>query len=225
MNINSLNGLEFVNKGDILSLSRKERDRRIRRGDIMSAAEHVFAAKGYHDATIHDIARESEYAAGTIYLYFKDKEALYYSLFEEKIRNLMSLIRKKADESPRIEDKIGNLVRMQLSFCEENRDFFRIFISEKGEFEISAKCKIAKAVSGKFTQYLEYIAGIIKRAQEEGVIRRDFEAKQLARMLIWMMNAAIIPWLKKMEPAGQDSLKSASDQIVDVFLSGTRKRK
>jgi len=207
------------------SSSRKERDRRIRRADILRAAERVFAAKGYYDATIQDIAKESEYAAGTIYLYFKDKEALYLFLFEEKIGDLVSLVREKVDGSPRIEDKINNLVRVQLSFFEENQDFFRIFVSEKGEFEVFTNCKITKAVSGKFTQYLEYITGLIKRAQAEGMIRGDFESRQLAHMLVWMLSAAIIRWLKKMEPERRATLKDASDLIMDVFLNGTKKRK
>jgi AcrR family transcriptional regulator len=60
-----------------MSLDRKERDRRLRESDILKAAEHVFATKGYHKAAISDIAQEAQYAVGTIYLYFKNKQELY----------------------------------------------------------------------------------------------------------------------------------------------------
>src|SRR4030095_6053518 len=91
---------QFVNRNSvsdfgIRSLPRRERDRLRRRTDILLAAEDVFAAKGYHNASIEEIARAAEYATGTVYLYFKDKEALYVELFEEKIRELIQFIEQR----------------------------------------------------------------------------------------------------------------------------------
>ena len=77
------------------SLNRKERDKQLRRADILKAAEHVFAKKGYGRATMQDIAKEAQYATGTVYLYFEDKESLYFSLLEGKISSMMSIIKKK----------------------------------------------------------------------------------------------------------------------------------
>jgi AcrR family transcriptional regulator len=78
------------------SLSRKDRDKQIRKNDIMSAAVHVFAMKGYEKATMQDIAKHAQYATGTVYLYFKDKESLYFSLLEEKIAEMMHVVRENS---------------------------------------------------------------------------------------------------------------------------------
>lgn len=59
------------------AFNRKERDLLLRKTDILKAAERVFALKGYDKATIQDIAKEAEYAPGTLYLYFKDKWSLF----------------------------------------------------------------------------------------------------------------------------------------------------
>jgi TetR/AcrR family fatty acid metabolism transcriptional regulator len=48
----------------------------IRRAQILDAAIHVFSEKGFHRATIKDIAAAAGLADGTIYLYFANKEAL-----------------------------------------------------------------------------------------------------------------------------------------------------
>jgi len=77
------------------SLTRKERDRQLRRSDILDAAGRIFARSGFENATIQDIAKEAQYAAGTVYLYFKDKESLYFSLLEEKLADIISLVKKK----------------------------------------------------------------------------------------------------------------------------------
>lgn len=52
---------------------RRERERRQRRSDILRAAESVFAAQGFHAASVEQIASEADYATGTVYLYFHDK--------------------------------------------------------------------------------------------------------------------------------------------------------
>ncbi len=56
---------------------RREKVRNIRREDIINAAEQVFFAKGYHNATMDDVAKEAEYSKRTIYAYFNSKEQVY----------------------------------------------------------------------------------------------------------------------------------------------------
>ncbi len=83
MNIYSLNPEKTENSVPAL-LGRKERYRFLRKTDIIRAAEHVFALKGFHKATIQDIARQAQYATGTVYLYFEDKNSLYF--FIDRLR-------------------------------------------------------------------------------------------------------------------------------------------
>ena len=54
----------------------------LRKTQILEAATHVFAEKGYHRATTKEIARAAEIAEGTIYLYFKNKSELLIALLE-----------------------------------------------------------------------------------------------------------------------------------------------
>ena len=113
----------------MVPLTRKERDRQLRQQDILKGAEHVFAVKGFHNATIQDIARDAQYATGTIYLYFKDKEALYLALLEKKIRSMLSLIQEKVARVSGTPEKIRALVEEQLAYFAENQDFFSIYFS------------------------------------------------------------------------------------------------
>ena len=59
---------------------RKERERERRRQQIIVAAKRVFSEKGFNRATMEDIAQEAELSAGTLYLYFKNKDELYASM-------------------------------------------------------------------------------------------------------------------------------------------------
>ncbi|MBL6968289.1 MAG: TetR/AcrR family transcriptional regulator [Desulfobacteraceae bacterium] len=70
---------------------RKEREKKMRRRQIMDAAKKVFASKGFGGATIENIAEEAEFSPATLYLYFKNKDELFASL---NLRMLQALIGK-----------------------------------------------------------------------------------------------------------------------------------
>jgi AcrR family transcriptional regulator len=63
-----------------------------KRTAMMQAAVRVFAAKGYHAATVRDIVSEADVAVGTFYFYFPDKETLFTHLFEETAAFLLQAI-------------------------------------------------------------------------------------------------------------------------------------
>ena len=60
-----------------------------KRDRITEAAISVFAEKGYTSARVADVARKAGVADGTIYLYFRNKEDLLLSIFEEKMGMLL----------------------------------------------------------------------------------------------------------------------------------------
>jgi TetR/AcrR family transcriptional regulator, fatty acid metabolism regulator protein len=219
MNINSLIedslGTDTVN----LSMNRKERDRLLRRADILKAAERIFALKGYHSATMQDIAKEAQYATGTVYLYFKDKEALHFSLVEEKLKDLLSIIAEKMRKTEDAKEKLWILVCEHLAFFQRKQDFFRIFVSERAKWQIESK--ISK--SSVRLKYRELLISIIRLAQEQGIIRKDFDAKQIAEIFTSIFTAAVFELLKD-ESAKDKDFINMSIFILDIFLGGAGKK-
>lgn len=59
---------------------RKEREKAEMRSLILSAAHHIFKEKGYDGLNIRSIAERIEYSPATIYLYYKDKNEIFYAL-------------------------------------------------------------------------------------------------------------------------------------------------
>ncbi len=203
-------------------IERKKRDWLLRQGDILKAAERVFATKGYHKATIQDVAKEAQYAVGTIYLYFNHKEALYLDLIERKIADLIYEVKREVNKTGDAKEKIRVLVHQQLTYFEENHDFFRIYFSERGGVRWAIKDKVSKSVRDKFVKYLDYITELLKDAQEKLLIRKDLEAKRLAYVLTSMLSATIIPWLKGM--CHKEKITDMTDFILDIFLKGVEQK-
>lgn len=204
-------------------LSRKERDRRLREDDILRAAERVFATEGYHKATISDIAREAQYAVGTIYLYFKDKQTLYLTLIEKKFQDMFSVVKSRVGQVEDAGEKIKALIEEQLAYFERNQDFFRIYFSERGGLRWKIKGRISKSAIDRLMDFIDFIAGLINKAQEKRIIRDDIEPKKLAHILASMLNAVIFPlWLR--EAQGKADLRSMSGLVLDMFLNGAGRK-
>jgi AcrR family transcriptional regulator len=222
MNANSLIEDKFITEKPELSLSRRERDKLLRRRDILRAAEHVSALKGYYEATIQDIAREAQYATGTVYLYFKDKESLYFSLVERKYSDLLAILKERTSVARAAREKLEIFIHENLGFFERNQDFFRIFVSEGNKSQALKVGRLHKLSVIK--QHREFVTELVKLGQEERLIRSDFSAKQIGDVLIPIFMSVVFNWLKE-ESKGSKNLSRMSGFILDMFLNGAGKNK
>ncbi len=216
MNIYSLNPEIAEDEAPVL-LDRKQRHRLLRRTDIIRAAEHVFALKGFHKATIQDIARQAQYATGTVYLYFTDKNSLYFCLIEEKIRKLLQILKLKTALVQGAEKKLEVLIYETLRFFEKDQDFFRIFVQEESRWSIKSRLVKSKIVQER----KDFLVGLIKEAQGEGVIRKDALPDQIIEIFESMIIAFVFSWWQQ---GCIKDLKGMSGIIMDLFLNGTKRK-
>jgi len=222
MNANSLIE-DLIGNGKMsATLSRKERDKRLRKADIMLAAERVFGLKGYHDAVMQDIAREAQYATGTVYLYFKDKEALYFSLLEEKLNGLTDHLKESTGHLADAEEKLRVFVQESLGFFERNQDFFKILFSEGAKGQVVKHSKLSK--SSVMLRHKEFVNELVRVGQHQKVIRSDFTSKQIADVFRSIFMTVIFTWLKD-SPGDGRKLKDMSDFILDLFLNGAGRKR
>jgi len=90
------------------TLPRREREKIRQRNEMLEAALRLFAKKGYHNVSMHEIAQEAEYAIGTLYKVFRDKEDLYKALIRTKAENFHARLKQILEQSDS-EDVLGVL--------------------------------------------------------------------------------------------------------------------
>lgn len=116
-------------------LSRRERERLMRRHEIMEAAQAVFAEKGYTHATLDEIAQRAEYGKGTLYNYFEGgKEDILFAIFDGIYDDLCALL-QDAFSSEKVvgrsfRDAFHDLVIAWIAFFAERQDWFMILMKE-----------------------------------------------------------------------------------------------
>jgi AcrR family transcriptional regulator len=205
-------------------ISRKEREYLAHREEILSAAEKVFAAKGFFSTTMSDIARQAEFGTGSLYKYFKSKEDLYFTLIDEKVEEINGPVKAELSLNTPAVERIKNALVLQFEFFEKNRDFFRIYTSERSRFEWTVKDELGKDLHEKMIAYIYLLAEVMRQGVEEGEFR-PLNPMDLAHALVGIVNSFVFEWIISRESY---PLISKLDTVLDIFLGGvhqTERRK
>jgi len=197
-------------------LSRKEREYQARREEILKAAERVFAQNGFYNSTVAEIAKESEFAIGTLYQFFKNKEELYYTMMIEKFDLLYSTLLTEVGKNKRCLEKLSCLVEVLFSFIEQNVDFFKIFTWELNVLNANMNNKLKDQLIAKHFAYIKLISDVIEEGLRERVLKEG-NADDLSSALLGMMNVFSFNWIFNRQ---QDSLSAKAPIIVNLFLNG-----
>ena len=202
---------------------RKQRDRLIRQRDILSSAEKLFASKGFHATTIDEIAEKSGYGVGTIYLYFKDKQNLYFSLIRQKFAELITRIESEANKREDVLDKIRAIIETQFSFLNRNKYFFRIFIKENvGMKDLSSEVAIYRDIMDLHSKYFDFVSSVLRQGIVEKRIVK-YNPRRLAFVLAGMIRSNIFFMIMESQ---SESIKKNTEFVYNLFMDGlSRKRK
>ena len=200
-------------------ISRKEREYLAHREEILSAAEKVFAAKGFFPTTMSDIAREAEFGTGTLYKYFKSKEELYFTLIDEKVEEINRLVKVELSQKSSVVERIKKVLGLQFEFFERNRDFFRIYISERNRFEWTVKDDLGKGIHDKMITYINVLAEAMGQGIKEGEFK-SITPVDLAHALVGIVNSFVFEWLISRE---HYPLMSKLDTALEIFLGGVQR--
>lgn len=200
-------------------ISRKEREYLAHREEILSAAEKVFAAKGFFPTTMSEIAETAEFGTGTLYKYFKSKEDLYFTLIDEKTDEINRLVKSELLQKTSAIERIKKVLGLQLEFIERNRDFFRIYTSEGSRFEWTVKDELGKGIHEKMVTYIHILAEVMNQGIEGGEFRA-LNPMDLAHALVGIVNSYIFEWL--ISPQSYP-LISKLDTVLEIFLGGAQR--
>jgi TetR/AcrR family fatty acid metabolism transcriptional regulator len=189
-----------------------------KRDRILKAAIEVFAKNGFYATRVSEIAKAAGVADGTIYLYFKNKEDVLITIFEEGINRLLTILREVAESDEPFENRITRIVELQLGLLEEQRD-----LAEVITVNLRQSSRLLKQYATPlFMQYIDVIAGVVREGQEEGAFRKDLNPRVVARSLFGALDAILLTWaLGEGDPA---ALRKAASHCASLFLEGLRKR-
>ncbi|MBN2313212.1 MAG: TetR/AcrR family transcriptional regulator [Sedimentisphaerales bacterium] len=113
-------------------LSRKERDRLRHRQEILSKALKLFTERGFHNVSMQQIAEASEFAVGTLYNFFENKESLFDELMRMCEERIIEALVAVLDAPGTEVDRLTRYIRYAPDMIEVHAPFIKLFVSELG---------------------------------------------------------------------------------------------
>jgi AcrR family transcriptional regulator len=142
-----------------------------RRDAILAAALDEFSAQGFAAARLDDVARRAGVAKGTIYLHFRDKEALFQELIRMQLGPVVGALELAAHADLPLRDIADRLIDVFVREIFETRrkDIIRLVITEGPRFPQLAEFYYREVIS----RALSIIRGMLRRAFERGELETD----------------------------------------------------
>ncbi|GIP52483.1 TetR/AcrR family transcriptional regulator [Paenibacillus vini] len=182
---------------------------------ILDAAEKVIAENGFHGSQVSKIAKEAGVADGTIYLYFKKKEDILISLFEDRLGKLVALFNANIQESNTAAEALHKVCEIHFTQLEQN-----VALAYVTQIELrQSSLELRKAIGLSVKPYIQLIEHILKRGMEEQSFRADLDTKLTRQLIFGAMDEVVTSWLIS---GRKYSLSAQVDGTVDFFLRGLR---
>jgi len=157
----------------------------ISRERIIEAAAEVFAATGYHRATMEDIAARAEVAKGTLYYNFSTKAQLFEAVLEAGMEYLRGPMQQELERDDAPRDRMDRVIRHHVEVWLEYPELAQLFL---GDPPAGLEPHTAHRIHSLREEYLRFLGGMIEEAQRHSIIR-PISAELGAVGLLSLVNA------------------------------------
>jgi TetR/AcrR family fatty acid metabolism transcriptional regulator len=181
---------------------------------ILHAAIKVFSEKGFYNSRVSEIAKEADVADGTIYLYFKNKDDILISLFEEEFGKFVQNMQAELEREKDPLQKIKRFAITHLSLVTKHPH-----LGEVMGVEVRQSTKFMKEYVNKpFIEYLNIIRSVVIEGQDKGLLRKDLTPGVMKRAFFGALDEMARYWV--LSTKKKHSIDEAAIQISDVFIRG-----
>jgi len=198
-------------------LPRREREKLRQRQEILAAALDLFSQKGYHNVSMQEIAAKAEFAIGTIYKFFQNKEDLYKTLVLERCDDFAAGLCRAMEQSEDEVEKLRHYVRFRSDRFRHNLPFVRLFLAESRGIGFNLKAGLDDEVRKRYYDILQRLASVFASGIDNQRFKRIADPYYLAVALDSVVDASLLLWLDTPErhPYPEDP-----DAILNIFFKG-----
>jgi AcrR family transcriptional regulator len=181
------------------------------RDTILRAAAKIFQEKGYHAASMQDIALAVDLKKGSLYHHVKSKQEILLALLDEALIMIVDRLESaiSPDNSPT--QNIRGLMRAYLGFLAENRSLSSVLLLEYRSLESEFK--------DQHIPRRDQVEAIWNLVIAEGISRGEFQVDDpglVSKALLGVLNWTIT-WFREDGPL---STTQIADHFSDLFLNG-----
>jgi TetR/AcrR family transcriptional regulator len=178
------------------------------RAQLLDAAEQIFGLKGFHEATLKEVAELAGFSVGSVYSFFDSKDALFRQVYLRRADQFMPALRTLiARDAPAL-DVLADMVTFQVQFFRDHPHFGRLYLFHSGHvFGSDAAPPLDPAIFANFEEAMTLESSLFARGQSEGAFRAGDPAV-LSRLF-----SGVVAAYQQMDPAVTSDDPSATERL------------
>lgn len=180
---------------------------------IIDAAVIVIAEYGYHQAQVSKIAKQAGVADGTIYLYFKNKEDILISLFEEKMGEFVEKIEEEIAGVQSASEKLSLLINKHFDILSGDPHLAIVTQLELRQSNKELRLKINAVLKG----YLALVDSVLKEGMNNGEFKSNLNYKLARQMIFGTLDEIVTTWVMNEQ---KYPLQSLSKDVHNLIIAG-----
>lgn len=198
---------------------RKQRERELRRKQILKAAEKIITRKGMQNLTMDEIAESCELSKGTLYLYFKNKEELIISILIMTLDTFIRIMEGNLKKQSTFQERIRCLGESYLEFYKKYPAQFKIMNhnpEQHPEMQHTA-LELEKELMGRNAKLWSIVENVIREGMDLGLIRKDINPLEIG-ICLWASSNGMIQVMEHVHSDMKRNERSTgSTQEVDEY--------
>ncbi|MBI5584878.1 MAG: TetR/AcrR family transcriptional regulator [Deltaproteobacteria bacterium] len=200
------------------NLPRREREKVRQRQEMLAAALELFSEKGYHNVSMNEIAQKSEFAVGTLYKFFKNKEDLYKTLMLELAGRFQSELEGALEAKDDEIEKLQNWVTVGGEIFRANLAAIRLFLAETQGLNFNLEGKFESEVREIHEKTIEKLTAVFAAGIQKHRFNRIADPVLLAVALDSITKAALFLWMDS--PEQHPYPPENPDVILNILFEG-----
>lgn len=197
---------------------RRERERLRHRQEILDAARLIVSDRGIEGVTVEQVARQAEFAVGSIYRHFSSKEDLILAVVGDFADSALEEIEAIASQPVPYLDRLRQFVAVSLHQQAECQPLFDALMMLPGRLPLPGT-EVGDQMQGMHHRHLAAIEGMIAVGEAEGVLRPGARLGHTIALASLIFGYARISTMGGLPTAGDPAT-----EILHSFLDGARER-
>lgn len=198
----------------------RERSQAKKRAAIQQAALKLFEAKGFEKASMKEIAASAGVGFGTVFLYFENKRALLFSLFEDEADRVSVTPFQSVDFGGDDTDVLSNLFWPIYDVFEERIDLARDYIRES---TFASADEEGGSIIFSRPMFINNIKDVLRALCAKGRIRKDLDVDAAAEMIYATFSGAVRQWLRQDIPKAVEGRRILGS-MFSIIVTGLQPR-
>ncbi len=148
---------------------------------ILETASQLFLEKGYEKFSLRQVAERIGYSATTIYLYFKDKDDLLFSIVLEGFEIFYKMMKDASDSMNNTLDKLHEVGRAYINFGLSYPLYYQMMFMQRTDFLMKSKPGEDEPMITSF----KILSNLVQKAIDEKLLKYSENCHQIYTSLLW----------------------------------------